>query len=328
MSKREVRAGQTIKLRARFKDDLDEVAEAGGVYVHLYEPDITSASDFVPANALVVSGAPSYLGEGIYELQYAVPNDGPDGIWHDQWEGILTGQTLSGLFQFEVSASGTISQLAGQLYQNNLVKITVTSGIMALDGEILAEDYEFDFLTTINPSYTNTRKVRLEIGSHIRNIEDDTIQTAILEASIEADILDFNATHINEDLFKHARRQYVTCTAATLLLDNNGGFMLRAKALDNLRVEYDTSGLQKTLDRIYECINKWEPQLLAGGGTKAIRSPMRVVKGDLDPDRPIVSRMWQSTEWGTVSRRMPVANDARRPSGHRRYLRTYRKKLW
>lgn len=326
MSKREVRAGQTIKLRARFRDDLNEAAEASGVYVHLYEPDITD--DFIPANALVVSGVPTYLGEGIYELEYTVPGDGPDGIWHDQWEGTLTGQVLSGLFQFDVSASGVIDQLAGQLFQNNLVQVTVLSGILSLDGEQLQEDYTFDFLTTTNPSYTNTRKVRLVIGSHIANLEDDTIQTAILEASIEADVLDFSQSHTNEDLFKHARREYVTCSAAALLLDNTGGFMLRAKTLDNLHVEYDTSGLQKTLDRIYECLNKWEPQLLAGGGAKAIRAPQGVVKGELDPDRPVVSRMWQSTEWGTVSRRVPVANDARKPAGKRRYLRTYRKKWW
>jgi len=325
LSRREVRAGQTIKLRALFKDDLNEAAEATSVYVHLYEPDV---EDFIPANATVVSGSPTYLGEGIYELQYTVPGTGPDGVWFDQWEGILTGQTLSGLFQFEVSADGTVNQLAGQLFQNNLVKVTVMSGLRALDGAELAEDYEFDFLTTTNPSYTNTRKVRLEIGGHVSNIEDDTIQMAILEASIEADILDFSTTHTNEDLFKHARRQYVTCVAAALLLDNNSGFMLQAKTLDNLHVEYDTSGLQKTLDRIYECINKWEPQLLAGGGAKAARAPQGVVKGSHDPDRPVVSRMWQSTEWGGVSRRVPVANDARKPAGKRRFLRTYRKKWW
>lgn len=324
MSRRQVRAGETIPLRARFRDDLTDPAQASSVYVHLYEPETT---EFELENAHTVSGVPTYLGEGIFEYSFAVPSDGPDGVWFDQWEGILTGQELEALFSFEVSASGVINQLASQLYNNNLVQVTLPSGIQATDGSSLAEDYEFEFMTTTSPSYTNTRKVRLEIGAFIGNIEDDTIQTAILEGSIEADLLTFNTIKINEPLYQHARREYVTCYASSLLLDNTSR-LLKSKTLDNLHVEYDTAGLQKTLDRIISCLDKWEPQLLSGGGARSIRSPQYVVKGQLDPDRPAVSRMWQSTEIGEISRRIPVANDARRPAGNRRFLRTYRKKLW
>jgi len=330
LSRRSVRAGQVIQLRARFRDDLNDAAPANSVYIHLYESDIIDAEDFIPANALVVSGVPTYLGEGIYQYEYTVPSDGPDGVWHDQWEGELTGQELDGLFQFEVSASGAIDQLPSQLYVNNVVKVTISSGAWGLDTSELEEEFEFEFLTTTSPSYTNTRKVRLEIGSFLGSVEEDTIQTAILESSIEADVLDFNATKENTYVFTHARRQYVTCAAAALLLENVGSSMLRSKSLDNLRVEYDTSGMQKALDRVYSCLAKWEPQLIAGGGAKAVRQPQGFVKGSLDPDRPVVSRMWQSTEIGGISRRMPLANDARKPAGvnRRRYLRTHRKKFW
>ena len=324
MSRREVRAGETIPLRVRFKDDLTDPAQAGSVYVHLYEPETT---EFELENAHTVSGIPTYLGEGIFEYSFTVPDDGPDGIWFDQWEGLLTGQELEGLFSFEVSASGVIDQLPAQLYNNNLVQITVSSGIRATDGTALAEDYEFEFMTTTSPSYTNVRKVRLEVGAFLAQVEDDAIQTAILEGSLEADILTFNTIKINENLYNHARREYVTCLASSMLL-NNVSILLKSKTLDNFRVEYDTAGMQKALDRVLDCLNKWEPQLLSGGGAKAIRSPRYMVKGALDPDRPAVSRMWQSTEMGTISRRIPVANDARRPAGNRRFLRTYRKKLW
>lgn len=325
MSRREVRAGQTIKLRARFKDDLDDVAQASDVYIHLYEADVT---EYALGNAYTVSGTPSYLGEGIYEYQFAVPEDGLDGMWHDQWEGVLTSQTLSGLFEFEVSASGIIDEIPAQLYVNNIVQITVSSGVQATDGTSLADEFEFEFLTTTSPSYTNIRKVRLDVGAYIQQLEDDVIQLAILESSIEADILSFNTTTINTSVYLHARRQWVTCSSASVLLDNTGRQLLKSKSLDNLRVEYNVNGINNTLDKLTDCLNRWEPQLLSGGGAKAIRNPQYVIKGDLDPDRPVVSRQWQSTEIGTLSRRVPVANEARKPAGRRRYLRTYRKKNW
>ena len=325
MSRRQIRAGQIIPLRARFRDDLSDPAQATNVYIHLYEPDTET---FIPANAYLASGVPTYLGEGIFEYQFDVPDDGPDGTWWDEWKGTLTGQELTSMFSFEVSASGLITELPAQLYNNNIVQVTIAKEIEATDGSSMDEDYEFEFMTTTSPSYTNTRKIRLEIGGFIGNLEDDVLQQAILEGSIEADILTFNTDRINNSLYLHARREYVTCLTSTIVLQNLGTYHLRAKTLDNLRVEYDTSGITNALNRLTDCLNKWEPQLLAGGGAKAIRSPQYVIKGEYDPDRPNISRSWQSTEWGAISRRMPVANDARKPAGHRRYLKTYRKKFW
>lgn len=327
-SARGVRAGQTIKLRARFRDDLGDGAPASDVYVHIFEPDVTDLDDLTQAT--VVSGVPTHLGEGIYEYQYATPPTGPDGIWHDSWEGILTGQPLLADFSFELSASGIIESVPeSQLYENNLVLVTVASGIRAIDGTSLVDEFEMEFMTTTNPSYTNIRKVELAVGGLLpTTLPDTTIQTAILEASIEADLLSFRATKINTGLYRHARREYVTCLASRNLLSNLGSGALKSKTLDNLRVEYDNQALTKVLDRIEDCLGRWEPQLLAGGGAKSVAQPAGVVKGELDPDRPIVSRMWQSTEDGTISRRVPAANTRERPQNHRRSLRTWRKKWW
>ena len=327
MSRREVRAGQAISLRARFRDDLEDPAQATSVYIHLYEPDTTV---FDLSNAYTVSGVPTYLGEGIFEYEFTVPDTGPDGDWWDEWHGSLTGQDLTSRFSFEVSASGVITELPAQIYPNNIVQVTIAKEVEATDGSTLDEDYEFEFMTTITPAYTNVRKVRLEIGGFIAALEDDVVQQSILEGSLEADVLSFTSTGsiINNSLYTHARREYVTCLVSTMLLHNLGTYMLQAKSLDNLSVKYDTSGMQKMLSRLIDCLDKWEPQLLSGGGAKAIRSPQYLVKGDLDPDRPNVSRMWQSTEWGSISRRMPLANDARKPTNHRRFLKTHRKKYW
>jgi hypothetical protein len=322
-----VRAGETIKLRVRFKDDLLENAQASGVYVHIFEPE---EDEFDLGDAYLVSGVPTYLGEGIYEYQFTSPGDGPDGNWYDMWEGILTGQLLETTLQFEVSADGSITELPEtQLWNNNVVQVTVTSGIKALDGSVLEEDYEFEFMTTANPAYTNIRKVMLKAGGFINNLEDDVIQTSILEASIEADVLTWAPDQVNLQVFRHARREYVTCLATSMLLNNLSSTSLKAKTLGDLHVEYDTRALQDAMQKVDECLERWQPQLMAGGGAKAATNPRYVVKGEYDPDRPIVSRMWESTEDGRVTRRIPAANTRERTTNNnRRHLRTYKKRYW
>jgi hypothetical protein len=322
---RGIRAGETIRLRARFRDDLGQNVQATSVGVNIYEPDVV---EFDPSNALVVSGVPSYLGDGIFEFEYNVPSSGPDGIWYDQWLGDLTIQTVSGLFTFEVTTSGIVTELPSQLNLNNVVEVDLTSGIHATDGTSLSEPFEFSFMTSISPGHSSVRKVRLEVGAYIKNLFDDTIQTAILEARIEADLLTFRKKDINTPLYQHARREYVTCMASSMLLNNVASNMLRTKTLADLHVEYDSRGLENTLTDLRECIAKWEPQLMAGGLAKASAQPRGVVKGELDPDRVISSRMWESTSAGSITRRTPAANARERPIGSRRHLRTYKKKWW
>jgi hypothetical protein len=327
MGDRSIRAGQTITLRARFRDDLGEIATASGVSLNIWEPD--ADTDDLGA-ALIVGGTPTYLGEGIYEYEYLVPEYGPEGYWHDHWTGYLNAQQLTAEFLFFVSASGTVESLDCQLFNNNVVQITIPSGIQSTDGSYLEEEYEFDFMTTTSPSYTNLRKVRLEVGGFIGSLGDDTIQTSILEASLEADSITFLTGQVNERVFNHARREYTTCLAGSILLDNLGNLQLKSKTLGDLSVQYDTNGIRDMLGKLHACADKWAPQIMSGGGAKSAAQPSRVTKGVLDPDRPIVSRSWEPTEGGTARRQMPAANTRERPLGKRRFLRTYynRKRWW
>jgi len=219
----------------------------------------------------------------------------------------------------------TISDLASGIYANNIVLVELASGIEASDGTNLDGAYDFEFLTSISPAYTSVRKIRLEIGGYIRNLTDYTIQFANLEASIEADVLNFTDS-TDGDMFRHARRQYTTCLAAAMLAGNLGNRSLKTKTLGDLHVEYDTQGINDLNRKLDACLARWEPQLLGGGTARANAAPQMVIKGDLDPDRPIASRSWHSTQEG-VSRRIPAANERVRYNTQRRYLRSFRKKL-
>ena len=176
-------------------------------------------------------------------------------------------------------------------------------------------------MTITAPSYTNLRKVHLEAGGFIGNVADDTIQLAILEASLEADIISFQTSN-RTAVFNHARRQYTTCLAANILV-HNLGTGLKSKSLADLRVEYDTTSIREAIMRFMECMNKWEPQVMSGGNTQNAKTPALVVKGELDLDRPIVSRGFESASQSSMARRVPAANTRALPKNSRRYVRTW-----
>jgi hypothetical protein len=211
----------------------------------------------------------------------------------------------------------TITLDPGQLFENNLIVITVDRDTAeAVGGETLAEDFVFWFTTTYNPLYSSVRKVRLEIGSFIKSIPDDTINLAIFEASLFADNLTWIVADPMNKFFLFARREWVTCKAAEILLLNvlgTGG--LKHKRLDNLEVTYDAHHGQDLLDKVLGCLAKWEAEIQSGG--HAVQKPSVVVKGDLDIDAPNVGRMWEK---GPGSSLNSGSNQRYRPLGSRRYI--------
>lgn len=313
--RRSARAGTTVTLRARMFDDLGDTAQASGVAVRIYEPDAIDPCEI---------GSPTYWAEGIFEYDFAIPDIGPGGLYTDLWTAQLNGQTLSGVFTFEVSASGSAYALDGQLHQNNFVEIAIASGILASDGGVLGEDYEFSFLTEISPQYTDLNKVQLEVGAAIPDLEDDAIYTAILEASLEADQLTFRKISQNNDFFLHARREWSTCRAAATLATNARACMrVTSKKLGDFSVNYNMHALDDLLDRIASCLERWEPQLMAGGYAK--QTPSMLIKGELDPDRPSIGRSWISNREGDyMSRRIPAGNCKSKQSGQRRWKKGFR----
>lgn len=313
--RRSARAGTTITLRARMFDDLGDAVQASGVAVRIYEPDVTDPC---------VVGIPTYWDEGIFEYDWDIPDEGPGGIYTDIWTAQLNGQTLSGVFEFEVSASGDAYALEGQLHQNNFVNVIVASGICASDGGLLEEEYDFSFLTEVYPQYTDLNKVQLEVGAAIPNLEDDAIYIAILEASLEADQLTFRKVLQNSDFFTHARREWTTCRAAATLATNvRAGMFVLNKKLGDFSVSYNAHALDDLLDRIAACLERWEPQLMAGGYAKQV--PSMFVKGELDPDRPFIGRSWVSNKSGDyLSRRMPAANSKTKSTTQRRWKKGFR----
>lgn len=223
--------------------------------------------------------------------------------------GDVSSIAYSGVLPTTLSVSGdelTITVASGLMFSNNVVIVTLDAQIASTSGVELDSDNEFYFTTTYNPLYSSVRKVRLDYGASLANVPDDTINLAIFEASLEADVSLLSTSATNANYYTFARRQWVTCRAAEVLVSNalgsNSG--LKSKRLADLEVQYDPKASSGDLDRALGCLAKWTPVIQAGG--YSVQTPTFFVKGELDPDRPTVGRLWKDTD--IYTRKTPAAN--------------------
>lgn len=306
-----VRVGSSGRLRVQFLDSAQEPIQATGVTVDLFAPGDLPGVALPTVTGLV----PVYLGNGVFELTFTA--SGPEGQWTDRWTGDILGSSTIAQAHFSVIASGvgTFYPVNG-LQEDTLVEIFLSKDIASLGAVSLTDDFSWIFTTTYTPLYSSVRKVRLEAGAILSGIDDDTINLSILEASIEADIISFRKNIINNEVYIHARRQYVTCLAALMLIQNIVAFnSTKSKALADFKVDYDTTAHDGLIDKLSNCIAKWEVQVQTGGGARAIKAPRGVVKGDLDPDRPSIGRLWYALSPGEL----PIGNEKYRVPASRRW---------
>jgi hypothetical protein len=312
MNRDPIRTGEQGRLRVQFTDAAFLPIEATSVTVDLFAPGLNPDTDTPTIAGLI----PVHLGDGIFELTITGPS--PGGSWIDRWTGNILGTVTISSLRFDIISSGFIASYPiNGLGNNTLVEISLSSDIASLSGVELESPVSIVFTTTYTPLYSSVRKVKLDAGGMLGNLPDDTINLAILEASIEADVITFNKSVINNDLFIHAKRQYVTCLAAMGLAQNvlaNGG-VLKSKMLADFKVDYDTGILANLLNKLSNCISKWELQVQSGGGARTIKNPRMVIKGELDPDRPTTGRLW----YGLSAGELPIGNNRFRLPGYRRY---------
>lgn len=307
-----IRSGTEGKIRVQFLDSAGEPIEATSVTVDIFEVGLDPDLDTPTLAGLI----PVYLGNGVFELTFTP--SGTEGTWIAKWSGTIIDTVTTSQEGFEVINSGSIvSYSTSGLIPNMLITVFLSKELSDIDGNTLDEDFTSSFSTQYSLLYSSVRKVKLKAGGILGKLPDDVINLAIFEASIEADILTFNKTFINNEIYLHARREYVTCAAASMLAQNvlaNGG-VVRSKALADFKVDYDINILGDLLNTLEDCKKKWEAQVQSGGGARTIANPKMVVKGELDPDRPPAGRGWFGINNGEQS----IGNTKFRNSGFRRW---------
>jgi hypothetical protein len=225
-----------------------------------------------------------------------------------------------------------ITLAPGQLYQNNIVVITLASTIADTEGNTLGEEYTTYFSTPYYPVYTSLRRIRLDLGPIATSLSDETIMLAILEASLMADATTFITSTVNVAFRNTARREYVTCMAELILVmallggSNSSGKM--SKKLGDLSVSRTGADdrLEDTRDRLKECVGYWEIAVQTGGDIAPGTSlrPGSSVKGRDAEDAIVVSREWEATTGVGLYR--PSINTTVPTGSSRRALKTWRSK--
>jgi hypothetical protein len=218
----------------------------------------------------------------------------------------------------------------GQLYQNNIVIVTLDENIADDEGNTLGEEYITYFSTTYSPIYTSLRRIRLDLGALISSVQDETIMLAILEASLAADAISFVANTENTQFYNFARREYVTCLAELTLVNalasDASSSDKMTKRLGDLSVSRGGvgAGLSDTKDKLINCVEYWKVVIQSGGEISPDTSlkPESSVKGSTAEDAIVVGRQWEATSGLGYYR--PSINTSVRGSSSRRALKTWR----
>ena len=224
---------------------------------------------------------------------------------------------------------------AGQLFENNIVTITLDSTIADTDGNTLGTDYTFYFSTTYNPLYTSVRRIRLDLGPLVVNIPDETIYLAIFEASLMADADSFIPANDNgavEKYFTVARREYTTCLAELTLVRALMGDMTLSdrmtKTLGDLQVARSGQGksLATRAGELEACVARWQVSVQSAGAITPETSlkPQVAVKGSWAEDAVGVGREWTPTSQAGLGYGYPAGNTDEQVT-ERRWQRTFRK---
>ena len=227
-----------------------------------------------------------------------------------------------------------------ELRQNNLVSVKLFSPVAGISGLTLEDDYEFYFTTEYHPLYFTVRRMRLNLGRLLDEVPNDTINLAISEASREAQELIFTQ-HIlpSQNAFLNFTMTQYTRYAAELILINamsdyveHNKTITRSKQLADLKISHSGRTMQqfqKLREQAENNKEKWERVLNSAGeiGPGTSLHPVIAVKGQNDPDRPELGRLWADT-WFFGPNAYPASNINVSTPGKRRHKKGYMPNRW
>lgn len=343
MSRSGVLRGKDIDLVAYFLDAANDYIDPTNLKMSVYPPRKDPRLGATEEDAWVYEVTTSFGGsgpyaeednyivrieEGKYKYVFTVPAEASLGTAFDRWQCVVDAQNLDETFAFVITDIGEIG--VTQLYNNNVVFVELDETIADTDGNTLDSDWSYYFTTTYDPLYSAVRRIRLDLGSAVEDVPDDTINMAIFEASLEAAALTFGIltfSSVSESRFFYwARRQYATCVAELIVLaaltGTGGTTEGKSKTLADLAVVYRGGPIDDLIEKAIACRNKWEAVLTsvgeAGPGTGL--KPQMVIKSDRDPDKPFFGRDWERVStYG-----YPAANTKSKYSNKRRWKRDFK----
>lgn len=150
--------------------------------------------------------------DGFY---YALYTPASVGNFTDTWTFVVNGQNVQIVNNFTVKNGGEIQALKNGLDFNSLILVELDSSIADVNGNKLNANHFLSFTTEYNPFYCSVEMVRMEMGSWVDLVPDDTIALAIHWSSLEAN--NITGVKLTNERYLYARSRYVMYDTALRL---------------------------------------------------------------------------------------------------------------
>lgn len=322
-----------IQLRVIFLDATGEpvTPDAGTLELYIFDSNVSvaevtaavEADDFSAARVQV----PGYGGEiveietGYFEYTFAVPSGGPGGTWHDVWVADIDSEMVSRVMTIEVLTGGSFE--IQELHENQLVLVELDASIaaVAVPGQpqlTLGEDRLVSFSTRYSPYYASPDLLRLEAGTWLGGIPDDTLALLIHWSSIEADCM-AGGRNCGPMLPMAKTKFAIYDSLVKLMMLPVGLGTGKTKRLGDLMISQNGSAFADIMKELKDQRREWLRVVNAGGCITPGQGldPTFAVKGLRDPDRRRIGRLWWSHKEFPYA--IPSQNEKFRrvPGGHR-----------
>lgn len=311
-----VPVGQTVTLQAIFVDSTNQPIDYDSIDIKIYDSSSTLQSTVTSATR---------ISTGFYEIDYTVPASAALGTWTDTWTATIGTAEIKNSFTFTVSELG--SAVIQTISENQLIVVLLDSTIADTSGNTLAEEAQYTFSTRYNPYYASPDLLRLECGTWLDNIPNDTLSLMIHWSSKEADYITPTGARKSTNAYRVARTKFVVFDVAlrclTLPAANSGG---GTKQLGDLLVKKDSS-FSNVIKDLKQKREEWFRVLNAGATIVPGQgfAPSVAAKGQHHPENKRVGRLW----WNPLDYPYPVpaGNTRVRKSGQRKFRRGYAERI-
>jgi hypothetical protein len=303
------------KVKMLFKDNAGYLIDPSLIEVTLTKPDTT---EVVIVDIVKVE-------TGFY---YYVAEFDQEGSWVELWQATVNGEVIE--FERNILVENNAQaalQLLGLDY-NSLILIKLDKSIASIDAETLGEDALFSFSTEYNPFYCSVEMMRIELGTWLGNVPDETIALAIHWSSLEAD--NITGVRPTSERYLFARTRFVMYDAAVKLISMPMGFDTpgsgKQKQLGDLLIQ-DSGTLDFNLKDLIQELkaerDDWWRVVNAGGCIVPGQGlgPTSASKGDRRADKNQKSREWHDP-WNEPFLQ-PTQNSMYRKQGEKKYKHGY-----
>jgi len=258
---------------------------------------------------------------GFYYIDYSTTDFA--GFYKEEWTALIDGVDTVFDFDFEVTSGGKIINHQNMIDYNQLILITIDESIADVDGNTLEQTEEVFFCTEFNPYYAPIEMLRVECGTWMNDIPDDTLALAIHWSSMKADQITCKKP-VGPNYY-YARTRFVLFDAAislfTMPVGSYGSNSKTHKTLGDLSVQNSDLDLDiKDLLKEYkEQKEEWLRVVNAGGHITIGQSlgPTFASKSAKRADHNLVSRQWHDP-WNEYYW-LPTNNSKYKKPGEEKY---------